>query len=575
MPAENHPWELEKKKLGDSMTVSGAAYLAHFFKNYGITHVFFVDAIVRKALVEIEPLGIKRVLAHSEKAAAYMADGYARIARKPGICMSQSVGAANLAAGLQDAFLGNSPVIAITGRKDPIFQYRNAYQEIFHHRMFEPVTKFNARLESVEQLPFLLRQAFREATTGKNRPVHIDILGHLGQSTEKAQFPSEIIVESGYTSCPAHRPEPDMNKVKAAASLLKDSQKPVIVAGGGVKASGAQKELTRLAEKLLAPVATSANGKGAILDTHPLSVGVVGSYSKESANQVVSKADLVLFVGSGTGDMVTHNWTLPSYHIPIIQIDIDPSELGRNYPNAVGIHGDARTTLSRLIESLELPNRDRLWADSAKSVVRQWSDRVASSKLSGAIPIRPERLCQEISNALPENAVVVADTGYSTIWTSVMVDLGHPDQSYIRAAGSLGWAFPASLGAKCAAPDRPVICFSGDGGFWYHLSDLETAARCKINTITIINNNSCFSQCEVGVQQAYGDKAGQKNELYMHNPTNFAKIAEDMGCTGIRIENPDLLKGALNDALSSDAPVLIDVVTDKNSKPPWSPEYYK
>ncbi|MBW1995407.1 MAG: thiamine pyrophosphate-binding protein, partial [Deltaproteobacteria bacterium] len=290
-----------------SRKMTGARFIAETLKGYGVTHVFFVPAILRQTLVEMETVGIHRVLTHTEKAAAYMADGYARASRKPGICMAQSVGAANLAAGLQDAYLGLSPVIAFTGRKAPVARYRHAYQEIIHRPLFEPVTKFNAEVDSIDQLPFLLRQAFREATSAAPGPVHLDTDGYQGDITEASELTSEIVVESNFARYPSNRPLAEPETVKEAVKLLGKAKRPVIVAGGGATASGAGEEIVKLAEMLSIPVATSLNGKGSILEDHPLSIGVVGTYSRWCANRVVSEADLVLFIGSHTGDQVTNN----------------------------------------------------------------------------------------------------------------------------------------------------------------------------------------------------------------------------------------------------------------------------
>ncbi|MDQ4078124.1 MAG: thiamine pyrophosphate-binding protein, partial [Chloroflexota bacterium] len=300
---------------------SGARFIAETLKGYGVTHVFYVDAILRQTMVELEALGVQRVLTHSEKAAAYMADGYARVSHKPGVCMAQSVGAANLAAGLQDAYLGLSPVIALTGKKEPLSQYRNAYQEIAHAPLFAPVTKYSAAVDTPAQLPYLLRQAFREATSGAPAPVHLDLLGYNGRALEAAEESLPLVVEKSFTHYPAFRPEPEEDAVARAARAIGGASRPVLVAGGGVRLSSAAAEVVALAEKGSIPVATSVNGKGTIRDDHPLSVGVVGTYSARSANQVVSEADLVIYVGSHTGDQVTNNWTIPAPGTPVVQVD--------------------------------------------------------------------------------------------------------------------------------------------------------------------------------------------------------------------------------------------------------------
>ena len=523
--------------------------------------------------MEAEALGIRRVLAHSEKAAAYMADGYARVSRRPGVCMGQSVGAANLAAGLQDAYLALSPVIALTGRQPPLSQYRNAYQEIIHHPLFEPVTKYNVNVDTVEQLPYLLRQGFREATSAAPRPVHLDLSGNIGQLIDFAEANMEVLVEKLFTHYPSSRPEPETQRVQEAARILESAERPVIVAGGGVTASEASSEIVELAEMLSIPTATSLNGKGTILENHPLSIGLVGSYSRWCANKVVSEADLVLFIGSHTGDQVTNYWTVPRPYTPTIQVDIDPSELGRSYPNTVGLMGDARATVRKLIECLNPEAKKEKWASRAQKLVKEWRDEQEPLLNSDACPIRPERLCKELTDALPSDGILVADTGHSGIWTGTMVELNHPEQRYIRSAGSLGWGLPASLGAKCAAPDKPVVCFTGDGGIWYHLSELETAVRCGIKTVTVVNNNNCLSQCAEGVIRAYGDRSGNSGEIYEFCEVSFARIAQEMGCLGISVEQPEDIAGALKTAMEADVPAVVEVVTDAECKPkePWKP----
>ncbi len=555
--------KLEKQ----SASITGAELIAQTLKGYGITHVFFIDAILRRSLVEMETLGIRRILAHSEKAAAYMADGYSRIRRGPGVCMSQSVGAANLAAGLQDGYLDLSAIIAITGKKDQNFQHKNAYQEVDHNPLFKPVTKFSASVETEEQLPFLLRQAFREATSGAPGPVHLDVPNHMGAIADQWKFKKEdVVIEKLYKSFPAQRLQPDNGLVKQAAELLQTAKKPVIVSGGGAIVSSAHNQIAELAEKLSAPVVTSLNGKNIIPENHPMYMGVVGSYARHFANQVLSEADLVLFIGSRTGDMVTDTWKLPTAGTQIIQIDIEAKELGRNFPNTISLLGDAKVISAGISEQLIQNKQTSTWANDCQKLKKVWLEEMEILRTSASVPIHPERLCKELSDTLPQDAVLVADTGYSSFWTGVMVYLNHPGQTYIRAAGSLGWSFPASLGAKCAAPDRPVICFTGDAGFWYHLSELETAKRCGINSITVVNNNGGYGQCRPNIRSVYGNTIGNPEEMYKFSDVNFSRIAEEMGCIGIRVERPEDISTALKKALSNNLPTVIEVMTDINCK---------
>jgi acetolactate synthase I/II/III large subunit len=557
--------------LGHNRKMSGAECLADMLKGYGVTHVFHVPAVLRKTFAVMESrTDIKRLHVHGEKAAAYMADGYARASGKPGICMAQVIGALNLAAGLRDAWLAHSPVIAMTGGREPRTKFRKVYQEIDDMPAFEPVTKFNATVDDVARFPDMVRQAFRVATSGTPGPVHLQFRGNEGQvDLEEAEM--EPLSEERFARVPPFRPEPDRASVLAALKLLQEADRPVIVAGGGVRCSGAAAELVALAEALQIPVATSLNGKDSIPGNHPLCVGVVGTYSRESANRVVNRADLVCFIGSETGGMTTHFWAVPKIGTPAIQIDIDAEALGRNYPLEAAVNGDAKVALARMLEHADRASaaRRKAWVAEAQAICKEWATKYQGALTSDAVPMRPERLCGELTKHMPEDAIVAVDTGHAGMWMGGMFDLTSPRQSYMRSAGHLGWAFPAGLGAKCAAPERPVVTFTGDAGFWYHIAEVETAVRWKINAITVVNNNGGGNQSKRGFDRVYG---GQQTEggrsLWTFNKMNFARLAEDMGALGIRVEKPGEIAGALAQALKADRPAVIDVVTDIDALAP-------
>jgi acetolactate synthase-1/2/3 large subunit len=368
---------------------------------------------------------------------------------------------------------------------------------------FEPVTKFNATVDDVARFPDMVRQAFRVAVSGTPGPVHLQFRGNEGQiDLEEAEL--EPLVEEKFARLPPFRPEPDRDSVQVALQLLQQAERPVLVAGGGVRASGAAAELVALAEALQIPVATSLNGKDSIPGNHPLSVGVVGSYSRETANRIVADADLVCFVGTETGGMTTHFWTVPKIGVRAIQIDINAEALGRNYPLQVAINGDVKVTLAQMVTAADRTSaaRRKTWVANAQSLSAKWSAKYQSAFDSDAVPIRPERICAELSRHMPDDAIVVVDTGHAGMWMGGMYDLTSPRQSYIRSAGHLGWAFPAGLGAKCAAPGRAVVTFTGDAGFWYHIAELETAVRWKINAVTLVNNNGGGNQSKRGFDRA-------------------------------------------------------------------------
>jgi acetolactate synthase-1/2/3 large subunit len=550
--------------------MTGARFVADMLRGYGVTHVFFVPQMLLETLTGMEGMGIRRVMVHGEKAAAYMADGYARASGRPGICMAQHVGASNLAAGLRDAYLAGSPVIAMTGGPAPAARYRHAYQELEDFTQFEHTTKLNARVDHIGRLPDMLRQAFREATTGAPGPVHLQIGGHHAESV-LMEADLALRVEDAFKQVPAYRPAADSSQVAAALKLLAAAERPIIVAGGGVAWSGAQAEVAALAERLRIPVATSLHAKGTLLDTHPLAVGVVGTYSRACANRSVAEADLVFFIGSHAGSQVTARWQIPKAGTRVIHLDIDAKEIGRNYPTEQALLGDARTVLCQMLEAAPSGSAEKRasWLARIRVLVEEWRTAVAASVNSDAVPMRPERVCREVSRILPENAVLVSDTGHSGIWTGAFVDFTRPGQRLIRCAGSLGWGFPGALGVKCARPDTPVVCFAGDGGFYYHLAELETAARYGINLVVIVNNNGALNQEIPHFDRAYGGDPDERGrEMWGFNAVNFARVAESLGCVGMRVEQPSEMGPALERALAARRPVVIDTVTDHRAFSP-------
>jgi acetolactate synthase-1/2/3 large subunit len=554
--------------MAETGQVNGAEWLARALAGTGMTHVFFVESVMRRTLLHLGDFGVKHILAHSEKAAAYMADGYARVLGRPGVCMAQSVGAANLASGLQDAWLGRSPVIALTGHKEPSFQHRNPYQEIPHAPLFSAVTKFSSPVYSTSELPRLLRHAWRAALADTPRPTHLDFNGLQGDVIELGETTEPTTIEAEARQIPVHRPVADERDIERAAALLTGARRVAIVAGDGAAASAAGPEVLALAEALAAPVATTLGARGIIPTRHRLSAGVAGSYSAPPANRIVHGAELVLFIGCDTGDQVTLNWRIPPIDTKIVQIEADPLEIGRSYPNTTGLVGDPKATLARLAQIIGHPARDTSFAEEAARIVADWQASMMPLAEKNTSPIAVERLCAEVTRALPEDGILVADTGYSGIWTGTMIDLNGAGQTYLRAAGSLGWAFPASLGAQCAAGPRKVVCFTGDGGFYYHL-----ARRCNIPATIIINNNSGFGQNLTGVRRISGNRPGRGEELIRFGPTDFTAVARSFGVRGIRVEQPSEIAPALSEALAAPEPVLVDVVTDLEPRAPepWAP----
>ena len=536
--------------------MKGYEYIASWFQAAEVDTIFLVPTNLYASLVELhlrDP-NIKLVLAHSEKAAAYMADGYAKASGKPGVVITQGgPGATNVLAGLAEPYQSGTPVISLTNVSTTNAQRGNNYQEIA--AIFSDTVKFDADILSADRLPDLLAAAFREATTGAPGPVHLG-LARIEDEDIDATIP-EAVVGAHF---PPHRPAAEESAVAEAVRMLKDADRPVIIAGGGAVVSGAWDEITELAERLQIPVGTSLSGKGLIADQNPLSIGPVGSYSRRVANEIVADADLVMYVGAHAGGQLTNSRQVPSPGTPIIHVDINPAQIGKNMPVTLGLIGDARTVVGQLNAAVGDGGAHSEWAAEAARRVRGWWDDQTEYYNSSAKPIEPHRLARDLSATIPDGTIVVADTGYAASWAAAYLTLP-TGRSFLRCEGSLGWSFPAALGAKCAVPDQSVVSWTGDGGLWYHLSELETAVRCDIPTVTVVLNNHGLKFDTHLLSVIYGERGEQSQHVLSEfTETNFADIANAMGALGLRVEEPDDIGPTIEKAIESGRPAIVDVV---------------
>lgn len=541
---------------GAGATRTGYRYLAEAMAAAGIDHFFHMPLILPDAIKQMHALGIRPIVNHSEKAAAYMADGYARVSGKIGVCAAQAIGSSNLAAGMLDAYMAHAPILALTGGGTPDTRYRNNYQEIDQQPIWAALTKASMRVEGGHRLPELLGQAMRVATSGAPGPVHLELNGFTGgvlvDDTAGATLP-----DPRYATAPSVRQPAPAQDIEAGLRAITGAHRPIIIAGSGIRQSNAFEALRAFARHLRIPVATSLDAKAVLPESDPLLVGVVGTYSRETAHIAIAEADLVIFVGTTTGSMVTATWQVPRPGVAAIQIDVDPRELGRNYPLLAGLAGDPATVLDQL-RAAAPPQPDRSsWLARITAIRLDWAATMQSEEYSDAVPIRPERLCRAISDTLPDNGVLVVDTGHAAHWASRHIHLSSEGQMLLRPAGSLGWSYPASLGAKCAAPDRPVVCFTGDGGFLYHLSEMETAMRYGINTVTVVNANNSLSQ-----ERLVWDGVADLDPYWKFSPVSYADMARAFGCKAWRVESPGDLEDVLREALAADAPAIVEVMTD-------------
>jgi acetolactate synthase I/II/III large subunit len=538
--------------------------IAEMLAGYGVTHFFFVPVVLPETVKRMPGRGILPVMTHGEKAAAYMADGYARISRRVGVCGAQAIGSTNLAAGLRDAYMARTPVIALSGVPDAQTAHRNLYQDVDDHGAFEAVTKWNATVPAPDRFPDLLRQAFRTAASGASRPVHLGLVSRTGNMGDSPAG-GVTRVEPRYGTAPSDRPQANPADVSAAAALLAQASRPVILAGNGVARSGAAADLVALAEQLRIPVVTSLNGMATIPADHPLYGGVVGEYGADGANRILLRADVVLVAGSSLGGMTTRSWSLIPPDAQVIQVDIDAAEIGRNFECAVPLAGDVGAVLGQLATAAGSAHALAGWAREAAAIRDDWQAEVDASETSGAVPIRPERLFRMVGAEMADDGIVVGDTGHVGAWSARHLRL-RAGQSVVRAAGSLGWGLPASLGVKSASPDREVICLTGDGGFFYHIAELETARRYGLNVIVVVNNNTSLNQEQFLWEL---DSADQDKHWRFHD-SDLVQIARGFGCHAARVDDPADFAAALDKARASGLPAVIDVRTDSAIMAPKS-----
>lgn len=551
--------------------MKGAAAIAKTMAEHGVEHFFHVSGGMISLFVEMEDAGIDLVLARSEKAAAYMADGYSRISYKPGVCYGQAgPGAINLAAGISEAYWTCTPVIALTGSTSLSDLYKFQYQELDEMPFFEPTTKWNAQIYQANRAGEITRDALNIATSGNPGPVHINL--HYNAANEMGEAP-EPRREEYARSYPNGRTHPNMDDLKKVADILASANRPLIIAGGGVIISRAWDEVVKLAEYMFIPVATTLSGKGTIPDDHPLSIGVAGRYSSSFANKIVEDTDVVFYIGSRAGGMATDNWTVPGQEATIIQLDIEPESIGRNYYPAARLICDAKTGVQDLLkvlkEMMKKP-RKRKYLDTISNLKKEWRSEVASVMDSDAVPIKPHRIIKEIRQILGEQDILVADTGQMGAWTGVLYPIVAPGRTYIRAAGTLGWSLPAAIGAKFAAGDNKVLDVTGDGGVAYHISELETALRLDKPFVAVVFNNVTLGMLHYGFKWRGGGKALKSSDFI---DVDYGKIAEAFNCYGQRVEKPGEIGEAIQNAFDSGKPAIVDVMIDRYELAPTS--YYR
>jgi len=546
--------------------LNGAEAMVHMLRLNGVKHIFglcgdtslpFYDALHRL------DHGIDHILARDERSAAYMADGYARVTGKVGVCEGPSGGGATyLLPGLVEANESSIAVLGITSDVSVDSRGKYPLTELDQESLYRPLTKWNTTIDRAGQIPGAVRAAFRAMTTGRPGAAHLCLPYDVQKHDVEA---SDLWAQPGHDVFPSMRSAPAPNDIERAADKLVAAKAPVIVCGGGVIISGACDALAALADKLNAPVCTTVSGQGSLADMHPLNAGVVGSNGGVPATRdVLSAADLVLFIGCRAGSTSTEHWRVPSRAVPILHIDSDPMVIAANYQTEVGMAGDALLALIMLSHAVEsrIGHRPADAVDGRAIVARaQRAKRAFFNPLAAALdsPIKPERVVDALNRLLPTNAVVVADPGTPCPYFAAYFRATQPGRHFItnRAHGALGFSMAAGVGAAIGRPDAKVVSVMGDGSFGFTVGELETIVRRKVPLLMIVFSNSVYGWIKASQKAGYDARYFSVD----FDRTDHARVAEAYGVKAWRVENPAQLDGVLKAAIEHGGPALVDIIS--------------
>lgn len=549
--------------------MSGGEAIAEMFKLHDVGPMFGMAGFQLLPFYDaVRELGMQHTLINDERSGAFMADAWARVTGRPGVCdATLGPGATNLLTSLTESLNAGIPLIAMIGDTNREHAWKNMTQETKQVEMLRPAVKEVIRIEVGTRIPEHIRYAYTIATTGRPGPVLLDVPEDICHGVFEFDA-DDIFADPTTTHAPSRRTRPARDDLERAASLLADAKRPVILAGGGIHISGAQNELTAFAEEQSIPVGHTLSGKGSIACVHDLSLGLFGRYSR-TANDVLETADAIFVVGCKLGEIATKRYTVPRPGIPIIHLDIMAEEIGRWARTDVALCGDARESLRELREALSdgAEKRRATRVDFITEVSAgkaKWRAEVEERLTSDEVPVNMARMVHELNNVLPEDAILVADGGFAAHWTGLIYDTKKAGRGYIpdRGMASIGYGVSGGIGAQLAAPDRPVFTLTGDGGLNMTLGDLETAARLQVPVTVLVVNNAASGYIKALQHAMFGGRY-QSADL---SDLNYANISENLGCRGIRVEHPNQLADAFRTALENrDKPNVIDIVVTRDA----------
>ena len=549
----------------DNQEMNGGEAVVEMLKRFGVemmfglpgdqTHIY--DAIHRRS-------SIRHVLVRHEQAAAHMADAYARKTGRVGVCdAAVGPGATNLISGISEAFTSSIPVIALVSDIRTDWRGRDSFQEIDQVNLFRPITKKAFSVDQTARIPEFLARAFQVAATGRPGPVLLSF--PLDVLKGRHRFaPPDLEVDTRYARFPANRPMPAREDVSAAVGSLLAARRPVILAGGGAIASGATEEVRELAELLAIPVATTFMGKGTLAETHPLCLGPFGLIGRRSSNDHVLGADLALALGTRFTNVDTAAWRIPNRRTRIVQVDIEPTQIGRNQFADQALPGDVRTVLRAMLAELKSrgpSSPDLSRRDEVSTLNSRWRSESgidsAVARDNDSSPVHPLQVMRALINTMGGNDAIICDSGFNQIWGGQHFEVRKAGRNYMgpRGFGVMGFSLPAAISHSLASPKQRVVALCGDGGFAMVIQELETALRIGANLTVCIMNNSNLQYIRENQRLLHGSRFISTD----FSDLDFAAIARAFGCAGIRVERSGDLEDALSQALSSHLPAVVDV----------------
>ncbi|MEO0829517.1 MAG: thiamine pyrophosphate-binding protein [Pseudomonadota bacterium] len=544
--------------------MSGADAMVRMLQAHGVQHIFGLcgdtTLPLYDSLLKLDH-GITHVLTRDERSASYMADGYARVSGRPGVCEGPSGGGATyILPGLIEAAESSYPVLAITSDISVSSYGKYPLTEVDQEALMRPVTKWNTVIKTARHIPRMVRAAFRAMTTGRPGAAHLGLPYDIQYDPVD---PEDIWADQSHSAYPAYPAAPAPGAVEAALDAILSAKSPLIVCGGGVVISGAMAELDRLARRLDIPVATSISGQGALSETHCNAVGVVGSNGgTDHTWEAMEAADLVVFMGCRAGSTTTARWEAPKPGARIVHFDSDPMVIGANYPTEVGVVADLCLALEDANRVLDARGQGPATFGGAAAVedlkARKFAAFDALAQCEDA-PIRPERIVATLQELLPEDAILVSDPGTTCPYLSAYYQLPKPGRHFItnRAHGALGYALSASLGAWYGRPGAKVVALMGDGSFGFTCGELETVCRSRADITFIVVSNASFGWIKAS-QKA--DKGARYYNVDF-SQTDHAAIAAAYGVKSWRVHDPADLNATLRTALATDGPTLVDIAT--------------